>query len=296
MADENKDPAQELLDELSKMDKIGTVDSELSSSEEESGEESEESSTENEEGKSTDGEETAGEEDKDEEKTPEEETTANKEDETDKESDKSKGESSEKTEEISREDKLLAEIDRLSGLLDSKVDLASTIETEDKDDSLEKLAEDFIGDLDMDDVSSDPKVFNKILLSVIKKAVELSDQKSSKRLENAVPLAVKTQVKQYTGTKDAIDEFYKNNPDLSNVRKVVKACASQIVDENPEMKWENILNKAAEKTRQTLGIEKQSTGEKVGDLGDAAFAESKKHNRDKKKDNRTSQQKQIDEL
>lgn len=287
------DKDKSLLNELDELDKIGTVDDEVSSSNADEKQEDEISSTntEGEEEVSTDDEEKTGKKGEEGEEGPTKEDKVDEETETEEEITKNK---EDVDEELSREDKLLAEIDRLSGLVETGKVVAKT--EEEKGTASKELDKDFIGEIDMDDVASNPKIFNKILLAVVKKAVEISNQSNTKQLENVVPLTVKAQVKQYASSKDAIDEFYKDNPDLSNVRKVVKACAVQIVEENPEMKWEDILNKAAEKTRQTLGIERQNAGEKVGDLGDAAFAESKKHNRGKKKDNRTSQQKQIDEL
>lgn len=305
MADENKD----LLDELDELDGLDTTDSTSDSStdgedqsSEQDGQSSEESSIESEDEKdevSADDEKKTDKEDKDNKETSDEKSGAAEGDKTEKEARETPGE--EKSgEEVSREDKLLAEIERLSGIIDTnRTATVPKAEEKKKDEVIEKLAEDFIGELDMDDVASNPKVLNEILLSVVRKAVELSGQSNSEQIKNIIPLTVETHVKQYASSKEAIDEFYKDNPDLSNVRKVVKACAAQIVDENPEMKWANVLSKAAEKTRETLGIVKDTgkNGDReTGDLNDAAFANSSKHNRNIKKDNRTSQQKQIDEL
>lgn len=176
---------------------------------------------------------------------------------------------------------LMTEIDRLSGLLVTKASESPEVkEPKDKKGKTktEDGLEDFVGDLDMDDVASDPTVLNSILNKVLQKGIETGKQMGadqSKASTASIDQIVLSQVENAMTTKNMIDKFYDANPELSNVKQVVRACASQIVSEHPEKSFEDVLTLAAKTARKTLGISKSMGKSKISDSSDVPFAEQK---------------------
>ena len=221
------------------------------------------------------------------------------------ESKEKKGEEEGKVD-ISQVDKLLAEIDRLSGLVEPKVEIPPKKKEEEeekpkeeepkKDTEVDLTSYDFLKDLDMDDVASDPKILNKVLHEVIAK-VQL---RTTEQVLRSIPQVVMSQVNQQTYFKRMADKFYEDNTDLVNVRQVVKACTQQVQQANPEWEIEKVLKEAAVKTRETLGLSTPkigtTTGDKIPSAKDAAFAKSKGGSKSNLKQQRTSLQTEIDEL
>lgn len=205
---------------------------------------------------------------------------------------------------VSQVDKLLAEIDRLSGLIKPEIETPSKKEEDEKpkeeepkkDTEVDLTSYDFLKDLDMDDVASDPKILNKVLHEVIAK-IQL---RTTEQVLRSIPQVVMSQVNQQTYFKRMADKFYEDNSDLVNVRQVVKACTQQVQQANPEWEIEKVLKEAAVKTRETLGLSAPkigtTTGDKIPSAEDAAFAKSKGGSKSNLKQQRTSLQTEIDEL
>jgi hypothetical protein len=209
----------------------------------------------------------------------------------------------EKKVDVSQVDKLLVEINRLSGLVEPEKETPPKKEGEDekpKEEELKKETEidlssyDFIKDIDMDDVSSDPQVFNRILHDVIKK-VQLQ---TTEQVLRSIPQVVMSQVNQQTYFKRMADKFYEDNPDLVHVRQVVKACTQQVQQTNPEWEIEKVLKEAAIKTRSTLGMaaHKIEDDSEVPSAEDAAFGKSRGGSKSNLKQRKSSLQTEIDEL
>lgn len=212
-----------------------------------------------------------------------------------KKDDKTESDGEISSKEVSQVEKLLAEIERLSGLVPKPVTEVS--EEDKKDEKAEEVVHDFLKDLDMDDVSSDPAVLNKILLAVAAKV----QQQTTEQVLRSIPQVVVSQVQQQTYFKRMSDKFYDDNKDLVNVKQVVRACAQQIQQSNPEWEIDKVFSEAAVKTRQTLGLTAPVIGETkevetIGDLDDAAFAKSKGGSKSNLKLKRSSLQTEIDEL
>lgn len=218
---------------------------------------------------------------------------------SEKDKDKKSEEEGEPKKEVSQIDKLLTEIDRLSG-----PKISEKVPKEEKETPKEEKADelisdkdsiyDFVKDLDMDDVSADPKVFNEILHKVVARVQQLTTE----QVLRSIPEVVMSQVRQQTYFKKMADDFYKDNKDLVNVKQVVRACAQQLQKTNPEWEIEKVFSEAATKTRETLGmsahvIEKE---EELPSEDDAAFAKQKGGSKSNLKQKRSSLQTEIDEL
>ena len=219
-----------------------------------------------------------------------------------KDEDKEPDEEGETKKEIPQIDRLLAEIDRLSGQeipedrkIPEEEEKVSEVEKKTEDLISDKDAiHDFIKDIDMDDVSSDPKVFNKILHAVVARV----QQQTTEQVLRSIPEVVMSQVRQQSYFKKMADDFYTDNKDLVNVKQVVRACAQQLQKNNPEWEIEKVFSEAATKTRETLGmsahvIEKE---EELPSADDAAFAKQKGGSKSNLKRQKSSLQTEIDEL
>lgn len=205
---------------------------------------------------------------------------------------------------VSQIDRLLTEIDRLSGLVKpevSEVKPSDDKKEEDKKDKkvveVEESIYDFVKGLDMDDVASDPTVFNKILHKVIARV----QRQTAEQVLLSIPKVVMSQVQQQTYFKRMADDFYKDNPDLVNVRQVVRACAQQVQKDNPEWEIEKVFSEAAVRTRKTLGITAQKIKTKeeeddVTSVEDVAFAKASGGSKSNLKRQKSSLQSEIDEL
>lgn len=231
----------------------------------------------------------------DKETSKEEETKETETEEDSKKDNKTESDRETSPKEVSQVEKLLAEIERLSGLVPKPVMEVS--EEDKKDEKAEEVVHDFLKGMDMDDVSSDPAVFNKILLAVAAKV----QQQTTEQVLRSIPQVVVSQVQQQTYFKRMADKFYDDNKDLVNVKQVVRACAQQIQQNNPEWEIDKVFSEAAVKTRQTLGLTAPVIGETkeaetVGNLDDAAFAKSKGGSKSNLKPKRSSLQTEIDEL
>lgn len=184
---------------------------------------------------------------------------------------------------------LMTEINRLNGLVTPSKSETKTDLKEIKDEVF-----DFIKDIDMDDLASNPIVFNKVLHEVIKK---VQKQTTEQVLLN-IPEVVMSQVQQQSFVKRKADRFYSDNKDLVNVRSVVKACAEQLQHDNPAWGIDEIFKNAAIKTRETLGMSADvvNINKEIASVEDVAFAGSKGGSKNNQKRKKTSLQLELDEL
>lgn len=175
-----------------------------------------------------------------------------------------------------RYNKLLDQINTLKGALTEKVIKTPEENPEDID---------FLSEISMDDLG-DPKILNKVFNKIIQEAVKNSSKN--------VPQAVDRQVNETLTAREISNQFYIDNKDLSNVRNVVKACAEQIITEHDDWKLDQILEEAAKRTRESLGISKQ-TSDDISDSDNAAFSKGSQGSRQKPKKVSALQQ-ELDEL
>lgn len=246
----------------------------------------------------SDDKETEDKEKTDEETESEEADDSDKEDKKQKDTGKEGDETAKDLDEPSRIAKLVAEVERLSGLVSAPV-----LQTDEKEKEKKTVVDvdvvasdliDFVGDLDMDDVASDSKVFNTLLNKVLQQGIVVGKKLNQDSFATDVPQVVADQVSRFSQNQIMIDQFYKDNEDLINVKQVVKACATQVASENPDKGLEFVLKKAAENARKTLGF-KRPVKQKSSDPNSAAFAKQKGGQRKKAKKISKLQQ-ELDEL
>ena len=292
-----------LEEELDEIDYVGEIYEDESEEEETSDDKvSDETKTETETTEEeSDGKKKDGEEEDIGKETSEETDTSGETESDEKKEGEAESETSEDLDGQQRIESLMTEIDRLSGLLVTQTPVKT--EVVDEKETKETITttadlEDFIGELDMDDVASDPKIMNELLNKVLQKGIETGKSLSKDQntvTTSSVSQTVASQVDSAIALKGMIDEFYDANPELANVKQVVQACASQIVQDSPDKSFKDVLNSAAEAARKTLGMPKSKTKTKIAKAEDVAFAEQKGGQRKKAKKASKLQQ-ELDEL
>ena len=211
-------------------------------------------------------EETEEKEEKEEEKeTKEDEETEEKEEETEEETDKDKiienlrkrleersGPPQEKEEVKEKTDEeKAAEAERIKAEKEAR-EKAEALKFEDQD---------FIGDLDLDDLTRDKTALNKILNTVYTKGVNDSKRIATEGVLNTIPDIVKHNLTILTTLKEASDKFYKDNNDLAPFKKVVAAVFEEIASKNPDKKYSDLMDLVAPEARKRLELHKKAVKE-----------------------------------
>ena len=112
---------------------------------------------------------------------------------------------------------------------------------------------DFIGDADLDDLTRDPKEFNKLLNKVYAQGVT-NARKLSSESASSLPGVIESTVQTQQIMKTAVDEFYKSNKDLEPFKKVVGIVYGEKAQELSGKDLIEILNETAIETRRRLEL------------------------------------------
>jgi len=172
-----------------------------------------------------------------------------------------------------------------------------------KNEPLKLEDQDFIGDQDIEDIIHDKDTFNKLLNSVYTKGVNDSKKISTEDILSSIPDIVKHNLNLLTLLKETSDKFYNDNKDLVPFKRVVAAVFEDIVAQNPDKKYTELMNLVAPEARKRLDLHKQvmrkekneKGGEKKG--GGPRLPEAKsnlKHSL--QKSNPTSLESEISEM
>lgn len=129
------------------------------------------------------------------------------------------------------------------------------------DEPLKFEDQDFIGDLDLDDLTRDKTALNKILNSVYAKGVNDSKKIATEGVLNTIPEIVKHNLTLLTSLKEASDKFYAENKELVPYKKVVAAVFEEIASKNPDKKYPELMNLVAPEARKRLNLQKQAVKE-----------------------------------
>jgi hypothetical protein len=123
--------------------------------------------------------------------------------------------------------------------------------------------EDFLNGIDLDEMTRDPAVFNKVLNSVLKKGIEIGrgeSVKSSERILKSIPEIVKTNVSMVQSLKKMNDDFYSANEDLKPFKKVVALTFEEIASKHPEKSYKDILEIVGKEARNKLELHIKAQG------------------------------------
>ena len=162
----------------------------------------------------------------------------------------------EKKEEIvpDEKDKIIEDLRRK---LDEKEEKKVEVK-EVKEEPLTFEAQDFIGDLDLDDLTRDKESFNKLLNSIYTKAVEDARKLTSEKVLLSIPDIVKNNINLLSALREASDKFYNDNKDLVPFKKVVATVFEEIAAENPDKKYNELMSLVGPEARKRLELHKKA--------------------------------------
>lgn len=145
----------------------------------------------------------------------------------------------------------------------SEIPTENKMEKSEKDESkkvepLKFEEQDFIGDLDLDDLVRDKVAFNKILNAVYAKGVNDSKQIATEGVLNSIPDLVRHNVDLYSTLKEVSDNFYKENNDLTPFKRVVAAVFEEISAASPDKTYAELMKLTAPEVRKRLELHKQA--------------------------------------
>jgi len=116
----------------------------------------------------------------------------------------------------------------------------------------------FLGnDIDLDELTRDPKMLNKLLNKVFKMGSEASKKFQETTLRN-IPDIVKSNVLAQSTLKKKVEDFYTGNKDLKPFKKVVAAVYEEVASENPDWELDKIFKSVEEETRKRLELHKKA--------------------------------------
>jgi hypothetical protein len=128
--------------------------------------------------------------------------------------------------------------------------------------------QDFVKDIDLDEVTREPSTFNKLLNTIYKKAVETvrgEVKKTREEVIQTVPEMVQKNLEVKQSLKELSQKFYNENKDLKPFAKVVGVVFEELASQNPGRKYNEVLEMVGEETRNRLGLKKSESGsEPVG--------------------------------
>ena len=117
---------------------------------------------------------------------------------------------------------------------------------------------DFLGkEFNLDDLTRDPNILNKILNKVFKMGSDASRNFQETTLKN-IPDIVKNNVVAQATLKKKVDEFYDANKDLKPFKKAVAAVYEELASENPDWELSKIFTETEKETRKRLELQKKA--------------------------------------
>lgn len=122
--------------------------------------------------------------------------------------------------------------------------------------------QDFIGEVDLDELTRDPKEFNKVLNKIYQKAV--LDTRSS--VVETLPEIVKTNIQIMNELKATSENFYKENKDLEPFKKVVSVVFDEIALANPNKPYTDLIKEVAPEVRKRLDLKTTKEELKKGEV------------------------------
>lgn len=172
-------------------------------------------------------------------------------------------------------------------------------ETKEAGDEKETELMEFVTEDEFEEMQTNPKKVNEIMLRVYQRAVADTSEKVMKEIPSIVQQSSARQVT----LAEAVREFYTDNPDLRNHAQYVGYVANQLKAQNPDMDIKKVLAQTESKVREDLAITKQAKEQeeerrKTDDTtSQPAFAKRGSGNlKGGKQDSRNDFQKEADDM
>jgi len=125
--------------------------------------------------------------------------------------------------------------------------------------------QDFIGDIDPEDLMRDKDQLNKMFNKIFQMGVNTSRKVLGEGVLRQIPDIVKTNIVMVNNLQEASKKFYKENKDLEPFKKVVATVFEETAAENPGKNYSEILEKVGPEVRKRLDLQKKATNPKPKD-------------------------------
>jgi len=116
----------------------------------------------------------------------------------------------------------------------------------------------FLENVSVDDLLDDPTQFNNVLNNVAKQSQQRAVQSAVQQVLRSVPELVMGYITRHSAMNRMVDDFYRENSDLANVKQTVAAVANDIHAKNPELGVDEVFKQSAAQTRKLLGLKRQA--------------------------------------
>ena len=120
----------------------------------------------------------------------------------------------------------------------------------------------FLGELDLDDVISDPKAFNQLLNKLYQRAVTDTRKVLGEGILRSIPDIVKSNIVITNNLQKTSEQVFADNKDLKPFRKVVAAVFEEVYAKNPDKTYDEVLKEVADESRIRLDLHKKAQPEK----------------------------------
>ena len=117
--------------------------------------------------------------------------------------------------------------------------------------------QDFLKDVDVDEVVQDKESFNKLLNNIYKQALKdarLDIKRNSETVLTTVPDRVVQSIEVKESLRKMSETFYERNKDLKPFSKVVGVVFEELAQQNPEKKYNEVLEMVGVETRKRLEL------------------------------------------
>lgn len=118
--------------------------------------------------------------------------------------------------------------------------------------------QDFMGDLEIDDVLADKESINELLNKVFQQGVRNSRDVVGEHILRDIPQIVKTNIALITEMSAASEKFYSEHKDLEPFKKVVATVFEEVQAENPDKGYEELLDTVGKEARKRLELHKET--------------------------------------
>ena len=116
----------------------------------------------------------------------------------------------------------------------------------------------YLGDSSIDDLLEDPAKLNAVLNNVAQNAQAGAQQQAVQQVLRSVPELVMGYITRHSAMNRMVDDFYRENVDLADVKQTVAAVANDVHAKNPDMSVEDVFKQSADATRKLLGMQQQA--------------------------------------
>jgi len=122
----------------------------------------------------------------------------------------------------------------------------------------------FLSNTTIEEIVDNPEKFEEILQSVYDRALRDATSRASEHVMKNIPNLVLHYAGYQQNMTRQVEDFYKNNPDLAEVKNTVAHVVNQIYSENPNLSVADTFKEAATRSRKILGLREQATNPRVG--------------------------------